>query len=246
MARRSRSPHKAEHNAGAPQWLALLTVIACAAASWGAEVVLAPPDVSAWRTLDFPKIPQHTTYTVVHGDGVAAFRADANCSASARYLPLDHIDLAHTPRLSWRWKLDHPLRVVDERVKAGDDFAARVSVMFAFDPQHASIWEKVRHRLAASWYGDLVPGNVLSYVWSSHEPAGTRWQSPYGTASQLIALGSGALPEWKDETVDVVTDYTAAFGRGPPPALGIAVMTDTDNTCQRATAWYADFRLLSR
>jgi hypothetical protein len=142
--------------------------------------------------------------------------------------------------------VERGLQPHDERVKAGDDFAARVSVLFQFDPQHASVWEKLRHRLAAIRYGDLVPGNVIGYVWSSREPAKTSWESPYAASSRLISLGSGALPQWTEESVDVVADYTAAFGHVPSPALAIAVMTDTDNTCQQATAYYADFRFLSR
>lgn len=226
--------------------LALLAGIACATVASATEVLLSPPNADVWRRLDFPKIPRHTTYAVVHSDGFDAFKAEADCSASARYLPLNGVDVRQTPRLRWRWKLEHPLRPTDERTKPGDDFAARVYVMFEFDPQHASVWEKVRHRLGTALYGDVVPGNVISYIWSSREPKGTRWESPYGAGAQLIALGSGALPEWTEETVDVVADYTAAFGRDPPPALAIAVMTDTDNTCQQATAWYADFRFLSR
>jgi hypothetical protein len=224
--------------------LAALTTWATAAAA--IEIVLSPPTADAWRVLDFPKIPRHTSYTVVHSDGVDAFRAQADCSASARYLPLDHVDLAQTPRLSWRWKIERPLRPSNERVKAGDDFAARVYVLFQFDPQHASVWEKLRHRLAARRYGDLVPGNVIIYVWSSHEPAGAHWESPYGGASsRLIALGNGALPEWKEQVVNIAGDYTTAFGRTPPRALAIAVMTDTDDTCQQATADYGGFRFLA-
>jgi len=225
--------------------LVLLAGFVCATAASAAEVVLSSPATDVWRTLDFPKISQHTNYAVVHDDGVEAFKAEANCSASARYLPLSHIDLTQTPRLRWRWKVEHPLRPTDERVKTGDDFAARVYVLFQFDPQHATVWQKVRHHLAATRYGDLAPGNVITYVWSSREPAGARWESPYAAGSQLISLGSGALPEWTEETVDVAADYSAAFGHAPPPVDAIAVMTDTDNTCQRTTAYYAAFRFLT-
>ena len=226
-------------------WLAVM--IACAVSStWATEVALSPASADAWRVLEFPKIPRHTSYTILHENGVDAFEARADCSASARYLRLEHVDLTQTPRLRWRWKVPQALRPHDERVKAGDDFAARVDVLFPFDPQHASVWRKLRHRLATKTYGDLVPGDVISYVQSSCEPAGARWESPYGAGSQVIALGSGALPEWTEETVDVIADYTAAFGHTPPPPMAVAVMTDTDNTCQQATAYYSDFRFLSR
>jgi hypothetical protein len=228
------------------QLLALLAVLTCAGPANAAEVVLSPPGSDAWRVLEFPKIPQHTSYTVVRSDGVNALKARADCSASARYLPLDRVDLTQTPRLSWRWKVEQGLRSTDERIKAGDDFAARVYVLFQFDPEHASLWEKVLHRLGTTRYGELVPGSVISYVWSSREPAGTHWESPFGGSAQLISLGSGALPEWTDVVVDVVADYRVRFGREPPPVMALAVMTDTDNTCQRATSYYAEFRFFSR
>jgi Protein of unknown function (DUF3047) len=224
--------------------LAPLAALAWAGTAFAADVVLSPPAADTWRVLEFPKIARHTSYTVVQSDGRAAFKADADCSASARYLPIDHVDLTRTPLLRWRWKIQQGLPPHNERVKAGDDFAARVYVLFPFDAQHASVWEKLRHRLGASWYGDLVPGNVISYVWSSHEPAGAHWEGPYGAGAQMISLGNGAEAEWTEETVDVVADYTAAVGRTPPPALAIAVMTDTDNTCRQATAYYADFRFV--
>lgn len=225
--------------------LALLAVLACAGQAGAAEVVLSPPASDTWRVLEFPKIPRHTSYTVVHNDGVDALKAQADCSASARYLPLDHVDLTQTPRLSWRWKVEQGLRPADEHVKAGDDFAARVYLLFQFDPARASLWEKVLHRLGTTRYGDLVPGSVIGYVWSSRQPVGARWDSPFGGSAQLIALGSGALPEWTDVVVDVVADYRARFGGEPPPVMALAVMTDTDNTCQQATAYYAAFRFLS-
>ena len=88
--------------------LVLLAALTWATAVAAIEIVLSPPGADAWRVLDFPKIPRHTSYTVVDSDGVDAFRAQADCSASARYLPLDHVDLAQTPRLSWRWKIERP------------------------------------------------------------------------------------------------------------------------------------------
>jgi len=226
--------------------LAAVVGILCATPARASELGLTRPASGSWRTLEFPKIPRHTTYTVVQDAGLDVFKAEAECSASARYLPLDHVDLAHTPRLHWRWRVEQGLAPHDERVKTGEDFAARVYVMFAFDAAHASFLERVRHRVAGVLYGDVAPGNVINYVWSSREPKGARWESPYDAGARLIALGSGVLPEWREEVVDVANDYAAAFGQAPPPALAIAVMTDTDNTCQRATAYYADFRFLSR
>ncbi len=36
----------------------------------------------------------------------------------------------------------------------------------------------------------------------------------------------------------------AAFGEEPPAIVGVAIMTDADNTGVQATAWYGDLTLV--
>lgn len=224
-----------------------LTVAAgalCLAASVGHanEIILAPPGSEAWRPLTFSKIKRKTRYQPVSIDGRRAIRADAVCSASALYLPIE-VDLRRTPRLSWRWKVERGLAVHDERVKGGDDFAARVYVMFRFDRSRASVWERFWHGVGQKIYGDEIPGTALNYVWSSREPAGKTWDSPFVSSSKMVSLGNGPMNDWQSEEVDVRADYLSLFGEPPPPALAIALMSDTDNSCQRGTAYFADFKL---
>ena len=225
---------------------AAVLALALVAPVWAAEVVLSAPGTDGWKALNFPKIERHTLYTPVHVDDLDAVRAQSDCAASALYLPAEHIDLTQTPRLHWRWKIERGLQIADERAKTGDDFAARVYVVFRFDPAHASLWERVQHALGTRIYGDVIPGNTINYVWSSHQPKGARWTSPYTASSNLVSLGEGPLPQWTEEVVDLAADYTAFFDHELPPLLAVAVMTDSDNTCQRATAYYADFRFVSR
>ena len=215
-----------------------------ASATMATEIVLSAPGGDGWRVLNFPRIQRHTTYTSVHVDGMDATKADGECAASALYLPLDELDLSKTPRLQWRWKIAAALTVPNERINAGDDFAARVSVMFRFDAAHASLWERVTHGLGTRLYGDTVPGHAIEYVWSSHEPARATWESPYSAASRLKALRTQPVAEWASETVDVAADYAAFFGHEPPPVIAVGLMTDSDDTCQHATAYYADFRFV--
>ena len=40
-----------------------------------------------------------------------------------------------------------------------------------------------------------------------------------------------------------MADYREAFGEEPPPVVGIAIMSDSDNTGEKATAWYGDILL---
>jgi len=165
-----------------------------------------------------------TRYQVVSDDGQAVLRAQSDDSASGLYREVK-VDLRRTPWLSWRWKVDHALDVIDEQVKAGDDFAARVYVVVRYG------W--------AFWQT-----RALNYVWASRLPAGTTWPNPYTDKAHMVAVQSGGerAGQWVTESHNVREDYTRAFGEPPEGDVAVAVMTDTDQTGQSATAWYADLR----
>lgn len=217
--------------------LLLLANVAAAA-----PIQLPLPGDSAWEPLEFPKISKHTRYNVEMIDGSPAYVARADCSASAMYVPTESVDLLKTPVLRWRWKLEKGIDVADERAKAGDDFAARVYVMFRFDPEQASLWQRAQHALGTALYGDIVPGNAINYVWASRAPIGASWKSPYTSASQMIVKESSERDGWVEEEANLEADYVAAFGHAPPPLLAVAVMSDADNTCQKAKAYFMEFQ----
>lgn len=226
--------------------LAALTLLACVLSRAAADdVAVAPSRVEAWKPMTFPKIDKTTAYTTVRDDDAEAILARAECSASALYVAVD-VDLTKTPLLTWRWKATQAPTAADERRKDGDDFAARVYVMFRFDAQRASWWARARHRLGTAIYGDIVPGNAINYVWSSQEPAGASWENPFSSEARMIVVGRGAMSEWRQESVDVAADYEKYFGSPLPPLLAVAVMSDSDNTCSQAGAYFADFRFRSR
>lgn len=226
--------------------LHLVVLLSAASPVLAADERLPSPAGDGWKPLEFPKISQHTVYSVVQADDSTAFKAEADCSASAMYVPAAAIDLTATPVLRWRWKLERGIEVADERAKAGDDFAARVYVMFRFDPTQASWLQRATHALGRRLYGDIVPGNAVNYVWSSRAAVGSSWKSPYTDASQMIVKRTGAADGWIESEADIAADYRASFGHKPPPMLSVAVMSDTDNTCQTAVAYFADFRFTAR
>ena len=62
----------------------------------------------------------------------------------------------------------------------------------------------------------------------------------------MVSMGPGEPASWRDEQVDVVADYRRQFGTDPPDLLGLAIMTDSDNSCGSASASFAAFRFVSR
>jgi hypothetical protein len=208
----------------------------------GSTAAVPPPGSDGWQPLAFRRIERHTRYTPVIADGQPAFRAESECAASALAIAVEESTLERTPVLRWRWKVERGLDIADERIRAGDDFAARVYLLFRFEPEKASWFERSRRALGERIYGRELPGNALNYVWSSRVARGEAWQNPYSERARMLSMGPAREKGWREERVDVASDYRAQFGSEPPALLGLAIMTDTDNTCGRATALFGGFR----
>lgn len=220
---------------------ARLLAVALLALTVRAETPLPAPGEAPWAPFQFAKIERHTVYVPVTIDDVSGVRAESECSASALMLPQTDVDLADTPRLRWRWRIEEALDLPDERSKGEDDFAARVYVGFRFDPARASLPMRLARRIATRLYGENVFGSALVYVWTSRVAPGTTWNSPYTSYSKMVALGRGPGGAWTAAEVDVLADYRRLFGIDPPDVTALAIMTDADDTCGRAVAAYADF-----
>ncbi|MCP3678632.1 MAG: DUF3047 domain-containing protein [Deltaproteobacteria bacterium] len=206
--------------------------------SSGAEVDGIP---SGWRPLHFPKIRRHTRYTLVQDGGNTVVTAVSNQSASAIFKETA-IDPKSYPVLTWRWKVEGVLKRGDGRVKSGDDYAARVYVTFLSDTNNATLMGRIKRRLAKRIYGIDPPGRAINYIWANRIKQGASIPNAYTSEAQMIAVESGASKagKWISEEVDIYRDYKRLFGEEPPQVTGIAIMTDTDNTGERATAYYDD------
>lgn len=211
------------------------------------------PGSGEWKPLTFRSVERHTSYQPVTVNGHKAFRAESECAASALVVAVGADTLNRTPILRWRWRVEEPLEIEDERSRAGDDFAARVYMLFRFEPEKSSWFERAQRGVGERLYGQELPGNALNYVWSSRVARGTSWANPFSEQARMVSLGPGSsettggdVTDWREEQVDLVADYRAQFGGEPPEPLGLAIMTDSDNSCGRARALFADFRFVER
>ena len=137
---------------------------------------------------------------------------------------------------------------VESARKAGDDYPARVYVAFAYQPERESVWERTKFEFYRAFYGEYPPGSVINYVWESRLPLETSYPNPYTARARMVVLRSGAehAGRWVMERRDVLADYRRLFGIEPPRLVGVALMTDTDDTGERAEAWYDAITLRSR
>ena len=215
------------------------------------EIALAAPGSEAWKPLFFRSIDRHTRYEIrMDPAGRPAYRAVSDCGASLMRLALpDDLDLAQTPRLAWRWRIEQGLDVESEKTKSGDDFAARVYVLFEFDSKSAGLLERLERALGRRLFGLDMPGQTLNFVWASRAEVGEFWTSPYHANARLIAVASHSAEASRDGWRRTIVDLTDSARRlfDPPPRrrpYALALMVDADDVCGRAVAWFSDFRLL--
>ncbi|MBW6512887.1 MAG: DUF3047 domain-containing protein [Desulfuromonadaceae bacterium] len=178
----------------------------------------------AWEETRFKG---ETIYTVVAEGGGKVLRAVSNGTASGLALKKTY-RLQDYPLLTWRWKVDNIIRSGDATRQSGDDYAARIYVVFPH-------WFFPRTR-------------TINYIWANKLPQGETLPNSFTRNAMMIAVESGAarVGEWITERVDVYADYRRIFGEEPPAVGAIALMTDTDNTGERAVACYDDIRIEQR
>ena len=209
-----------------PRLLLILLVMVFPGGSHAAPAAIVVDDfehglAAAWRAKSFKG---ETVYRIVAEDGNHVLQAESRGTASGLVCKVD-VDPRDYPLLSWRWKVAGTIPAGDERSRGGDDYAARVYVIFPH------------------WF--FPKTRTLNYIWANHLPQGELLANAYTANAMMIAVESGPqlAGQWLAERRDIVADYRQAFGEDPPRIGAIAVMTDTDNTGAMATAWYDDLVL---
>ncbi|MFL1456026.1 DUF3047 domain-containing protein [Marinobacter sp. GN3S48] len=197
-----------------------------------------------WEPLEFPKIDRHTTYRLIEEDGTQVIEAQTSNSASGLIARLD-VDPGDSLVLRWRWKVSNTFEKGDARKKSGDDYPARIYVAFEFEPDKAGWFERAKRKTVEAVFGEELPGNAINYIWANQLAEGKTVANPYSEETMMIAVASGEdkAGEWVTVERDIVADYRAAFGDEPPRLRGVAIMSDSDNTGESATAWYGDLEL---
>jgi rSAM/selenodomain-associated transferase 2 len=201
----------------------------------------AAPDTlpPGWHLITFRGIARHTRYAVAPDGAGWALRAQSEAAAAGLYRPLE-LDPRAYPIITWRWKISRVLERADPGRKAGDDYPARVYVAFVYQPERTGVWERVKFEFYRAFYGEYPPGAVINYVWESRLPKETAYPNPYTARARMLVVESGPerVGQWVDERRNLYEDYRRLFGAEPPRLVGVAVMTDTDDTGERAEAWY--------
>jgi hypothetical protein len=178
-------------------------------------------DLSGWTEKTFKGKTAYTLFkdgdkTVVKAHSVnAASGLIRKISADPRKLPI----------LRWSWKVSNLIQKEDIRKKNGDDFAARIYVVFP----GTFFWQT----------------KAITYAWTAKMPKGATLPNPYTGNAMIISAESGAekLGQWVNEERNIYEDYRRLFNKEPPEIGAVAIMTDTDDTQEDVTAFYGDIFL---
>lgn len=196
---------------------------------------------AGWQILTFDKIPNHTHYESIKDEDRVVIKAQSQSSASCLIREIE-IDPREYPIMEWQWKVAGVLKKGDARRKKGDDYAARIYISFAYDPSLLSFIERIKYKTAKLLYGEYPPAAVLNYIWGNTVPVNTYVPSPFTDRSMMFAVQSGnhRAGQWVQEARNILLDFRKAFNAEPPMITSVAIMTDSDNTGESATAWYGD------
>jgi Protein of unknown function (DUF3047) len=179
--------------------------------------------LSGWEKESFKG---ETEYSIVREGGQTVVKAHSRAAASGMFRKMQ-IDPSKYRYLSWKWKVAGALENRAERTKAGDDYSARVYVIFP----GIFFWQT----------------RAINYVWSGRLPKEQSFPNPFTRNAMMVVVETGAekAATWVTEQRDILADYRRLFGSEPRQLGAIAIMTDTDNSGGEATAWYGDITLSS-
>jgi hypothetical protein len=200
-----------------------------------------------WHPLGLHNVSNRTQYALVDDNGTTVLRADSSAGAAGLSRKLQ-VDPSVYPILRWRWKISNTLKDSDIYRREGDDYPARIYVMFDYPIEKLPFAERMKLRLARALHDPDLPAATLCYVWDSKAAAGTITPSTYTDRVRMIVVESGSarVGRWVELERDVHQDFRLAFGADPPAISAIALATDTDNTGATVTAWYGDISLHKR
>ena len=202
-----------------------------------------------WMPIKINDQKKPTVYDLVDDGGTVVLHASADGAASL----VGHrvaFDIQSAPVLSWRWKISRLITTADNAVANKEDSPARIVLEFDGDKSKLSLGDKSAMATGKFLSGRELPYATLMYIWSNKEPVGNVIPNPRTGRVQMIVASSGAaaVGAWQTLSRNVVEDFRRAFGEEPGRLTGVAVLTDTDNTGEKAEAWYGDiqFRNASR
>jgi hypothetical protein len=221
--------------AALPLWL--LVAAGCATAP------PAPTDTPEWQPLQLPG-KRTTAYGRAECAGRSAWLAKSDASVSLWRRKVE-ADITPSTEVEFSWWVPQTIPSADLRRAETADSPVRVVFAFGGDVARLSMRNRLQFQLAESLMGEAPPYATLMYVWDNRADLETILPSTRSDRVRKVVVerGEDNLKRWMTYRRLLMTDFQRAFGEPPGPLIGIALLTDTDNTGTKAEACYGDVRL---
>jgi hypothetical protein len=200
----------------------------------------APDDPDAWQHVPLPG-KRATTYTFGQHEGRAAWRADADASASL-LRRRTRTSISDSTAVEFAWWVAAVIPMADLRQAETADSPVRVLLAFDGDVSKLSMRNRMQFQAAEALTGEAPPYATLMYVWDNHAAPESILPGARSDRVRKIVVqsGSGRLRQWLSYRRRLRADYVRAFAEEPGNLIGVAMLTDSDNTRSRAQAWYGE------
>ena len=202
-----------------------------------------PQDKARWEAVTLPG-KLRTAFRLDTRDQQSALRADAEGSASMLRQRL-RVPPEQLGRLQFQWQIDNLMASADMAQRDSEDSPVRLILAFEGDRSRFSAANTMLSDLTEALTGEPLPYATLMYVWCNRRPVDSVIFNPRTDRVRkwVVESGPAHIRQWRHYQRDVRADFEKAFGEAPGALVGIAVMTDSDNTRSRVRAWYGDIRL---
>jgi len=205
---------------------------------------LAPDRFSQWRHFTFPG-KQPNTYQPAKHDGRDAMHVQSDASISIVRQKV-HVPAHALSHIKFSWKVPQLIANADLAVRELSDSPVRIVLAFDGDRSRFSAKNAMLSELSHALTGEPMPYATLMYVWCNQCARESLIHNTRTDRIMKLAVESGGqhLNQWLDYERDIRADFQKAFGEAPGTLVGIAIMTDTDNTRGTASAWYGKVQLV--
>jgi Protein of unknown function (DUF3047) len=197
-----------------------------------------PPEEADWKPFTLPG-KRATVYRFSQRDGRRVIEASADGSASMLRRRLN-LEPHQSAEVSWSWWVQDTLVGADLADADSTDAPARLMFAFDGDKSRLSPRSRMMFDLARALTGEEPPYATLMYAFATDTPVGSVLRNPRSERIRKIVVDSGAghTRQWRLHRRKLAEDFKRAFGEEPGRLIGVAVMTDADNTRSTAKAWY--------
>ncbi|MCB0334980.1 MAG: DUF3047 domain-containing protein [Bdellovibrionales bacterium] len=228
-----------------PLVLSILLIVFSTTLSAQESINTSWSDLTAWDEQLFPKIKAHTQYTIERDESdIPVIKAVSTQSASG-LIHKQLVNVYQQPLISWEWNVSNVFSKGDATKKSGDDYPARVYILFEYDPERASVFKRLRYDSVKLIYGLYPPDTTLNYIWANKTHERKYIPNPYSAETMMYILQTGVhnVGSWQKESRHILNDYRASFEQDPPTHARIGIMVDSDNTRESATTYFRNFKI---